>query len=196
MKHQHGGAPVCDRLWLFRPRKAGCKPALPGGSWKVSMIPESRIGALNRKGLAPARQRFGGRQSSAAFRPGVNAKAPEGWRSPKPGGSVDGSWGGRSRKPLSLAQRISLLRIGGGEGGAGRMRCVLGVERVAAGRVRVQAPGRSESDRAIHFNLRLKPQKTGADLCPRRSRSSTACPNPITIGKDSQCRQTGACHTA
>ncbi len=38
------------------------------------MIPESRIGALNRKGLAPARQRFGGRQSSAAFRPGVMRK--------------------------------------------------------------------------------------------------------------------------
>ncbi len=41
-----------------------------------------------------ARQRLGVRQSSAAFVPATNQKAPEDWRSPKPGGGTDDSWQG------------------------------------------------------------------------------------------------------
>ncbi len=41
-----------------------------------------------------ARQRLGVRQPSAAFVPATNQKAPEDWRSPKPGGSTNDLWQG------------------------------------------------------------------------------------------------------
>ena len=56
----------------------------------------SRIGTLN---LRIARERLGLRQSSGAFgRLASIAKAPEDWRSPKPGGTSDGSWKGPPRR--------------------------------------------------------------------------------------------------
>ncbi len=55
-------------------------------AWAGVANAESPLGTANRRDIREARQRFGLRQSSGAFSsPGV-PKAPEGWRSPKPGG--------------------------------------------------------------------------------------------------------------
>jgi hypothetical protein len=61
---------------------------------RASTISESRIGTMN---LRIARWRFGVRQSSGALAVGASRpKAPEDWRTPKPGGASDGSWEGNS----------------------------------------------------------------------------------------------------
>ncbi len=54
------------------------------------MIPESRLGAMNLTGSGWSRQRRGVRQPPAAL-DGTDPKAPEGRRTPKPGGPSAGS---------------------------------------------------------------------------------------------------------
>ena len=81
-------------------------PTPAGGASKAS---ESPLGTMNRCVLAPTRQRFGVRQSPAAFCRGCTRKAPEDWRTPKPGGSTCGS----RRASLVLRPRIGTLNRAG-----------------------------------------------------------------------------------
>ena len=80
---------------------------------------------MNRKGLAPTRQRPGLRQPSAAFRVQRSSKAAEGCRSPKPRGEVTrGSE--RESKPLCNTSdtfiRIDHPKAGGFSKGEGNAR--------------------------------------------------------------------------
>jgi hypothetical protein len=58
---------------------------------RASIILKPPVQVTARKDLMQARQRLGLRRPSAAFNPATVQKAPEDWRSPKPGGSSNGS---------------------------------------------------------------------------------------------------------